>query len=644
MASLRASSKCLARHLRLDRLSVQGLSRSLSSFPLSSSSSREFVTFSLSQPQGIDESVDLAHRIGEINLGAFTYGRKNFSTSASESQPPSESEVPAPQPAAGYSAVSSPLRSYSPVLSGFSVLPHPAAGLPAGLSPPSNVGSLSLEFLGREMSNLLSLGKLEETIRLFEEWVKSPGLDGKPKVPNLMVYNLLLHAKLRIGADPRNLLQVLKEMEMSGINPNLLTFNFLLRAIFRHRDSIMAEKIIARMEQRGPEAQPDGDSYNFVIVLCALDRRLDAGLKHLQSMYNRGYVPSKTTYNELLLTATRLHRTRVAVSLLKDLKKYNVAPQVQSIAELAVAATEVDDSECALLALRVLSESELSKSVRNLTMDEGGIHAILSCAARAADIELSTEAWSMLRASFRGTKTPRPSSYHARIHALAAGGDFDTAFSTLHEMQEAYNDTEYAADTNIFSPFTSLRPLVLACTRGGAAALDAAYYKLAEMHAAGKPVALAAINCVIQGCSNIWDYDRAYQTFEAIGTTFGLMPDVHSCNALLDVFGKNRKTSEVLQIYSYMGEMGIRPDSRTYSLIIEAHVVNRDVKAAMESLDALVNAGHTPARDTMSKIQRRCVKEGDENGAREIDRLLKKMGYRDGGLKATKWQQILLVL
>ncbi|OAE33294.1 hypothetical protein AXG93_1200s1560 [Marchantia polymorpha subsp. ruderalis] len=607
MASLRASSKCLARHLRLDRLSVQGLSRSLSSFPLSSSSSREFVTFSLSQPQGIDESVDLAHRIGEINLGAFTYGRKNFSTSASESQPPSESEVPAPQPAAGYSAVSSPLRSYSPVLSGFSVLPHPAAGLPAGLSPPSNVGSLSLEFLGREMSNLLSLGKLEETIRLFEEWVKSPGLDGKPKVPNLMVYNLLLHAKLRIGADPRNLLQVLKEMEMS-------------------------------------EAQPDGDSYNFVIVLCALDRRLDAGLKHLQSMYNRGYVPSKTTYNELLLTATRLHRTRVAVSLLKDLKKYNVAPQVQSIAELAVAATEVDDSECALLALRVLSESELSKSVRNLTMDEGGIHAILSCAARAADIELSTEAWSMLRASFRGTKTPRPSSYHARIHALAAGGDFDTAFSTLHEMQEAYNDTEYAADTNIFSPFTSLRPLVLACTRGGAAALDAAYYKLAEMHAAGKPVALAAINCVIQGCSNIWDYDRAYQTFEAIGTTFGLMPDVHSCNALLDVFGKNRKTSEVLQIYSYMGEMGIRPDSRTYSLIIEAHVVNRDVKAAMESLDALVNAGHTPARDTMSKIQRRCVKEGDENGAREIDRLLKKMGYRDGGLKATKWQQILLVL
>ena len=68
-----------------------------------------------------------------------------------------------------------------------------------------------------------------------------------------------------------------------------------------------------------------------------------------------------------------------------------------------------------------------------------------------------------------------------------------------------------------------------------------AYYRLAEMNAAGQPVTLSAVNCVIQGCANIWDFDRAYQTFETIGTTFGLMPDVHSCNSLLDVFGKTRK-------------------------------------------------------------------------------------------------------
>jgi Na+-translocating ferredoxin:NAD+ oxidoreductase RnfE subunit len=68
-----------------------------------------------------------------------------------------------------------------------------------------------------------------------------------------------------------------------------------------------------------------------------------------------------------------------------------------------------------------------------------------------------------------------------------------------------------------------------------------AYFKLAEMQSSGQQVPLAAVNCVILGCANVWDADRAYQTFDAIGSTFGLTPDVHSINALLDAFGKNRK-------------------------------------------------------------------------------------------------------
>lgn len=74
------------------------------------------------------------------------------------------------------------------------------------------------------------------------------------------------------------------------------------------------------MEQAGPEGQPDGDSYNFVIALCALDRRIGAALKHMQGMYERGFVPSKTTYNELLIGCARVHRTRVAVAIMKELK------------------------------------------------------------------------------------------------------------------------------------------------------------------------------------------------------------------------------------------------------------------------------------------------------------------------------------
>lgn len=52
---------------------------------------------------------------------------------------------------------------------------------------------------------------------------------------------------------------------------------------------------------------------------------------------------------------------------------------------------------------------------------------------------------------------------------------------------------------------------------------------------------VAALNCVILGCANIWDLDRAYETFEAISDKIGLTPDIHSYNALICAFGKLKK-------------------------------------------------------------------------------------------------------
>jgi len=74
------------------------------------------------------------------------------------------------------------------------------------------------------------------------------------------------------------------------------------------------------MERGGPEQQPDGDAYNFVIALCALNRRIPAAWKHLQSMHERNLVPSKTTYNEVLLACARAHRTQIAVDVIKQLE------------------------------------------------------------------------------------------------------------------------------------------------------------------------------------------------------------------------------------------------------------------------------------------------------------------------------------
>lgn len=71
------------------------------------------------------------------------------------------------------------------------------------------------------------------------------------------------------------------------------------------------------------------------------------------------------------------------------------------------------------------------------------------------------------------------------------------------------------------------------------------YFQLENLSRGDPPYkSVAALNCVILGCANIWDLDRAYQTFEAISGTFGLTPDIHSYNALLNAFGKLKKVHD----------------------------------------------------------------------------------------------------
>ena len=76
------------------------------------------------------------------------------------------------------------------------------------------------------------------------------------------------------------------------------------------------------------------------------------------------------------------------------------------------------------------------------------------------------------------------------------------------------------------------------------------YFQLENLSRADPPYkSVAALNCIILGCANIWDLDRAYQTFEAISSSFGLTPNIHSYNALMFAFGRLKKVGLSLSLF-----------------------------------------------------------------------------------------------
>ena len=141
-----------------------------------------------------------------------------------------------------------------------------------------------------------------------------------------------------------------------------------------------------------------------------------------------------------------------------------------ALGDLLQACVETDTSEGALVALDMLFGRRKGRLVKGITLDEGTLLAVLSMAARTGDLQLSTKAWDVLLFSLKQANPPSEACYLARLHAAVTGGDLDLAIATLQAMEK-----DYASEvgTDVFCPFTSLKPFVLGCARGGSSTLDA---------------------------------------------------------------------------------------------------------------------------------------------------------------------------
>lgn len=142
------------------------------------------------------------------------------------------------------------------------------------------------------------------------------------------------------------------------------------------------------------------------------------------------------------------------------------------IAEVAV---QEDNSELAFYALeflaRWMARGENARPPVLLSVDEGLVLSVLGTAGRTFNQKLLDASWAVLRRSLRQKRVPTPESYLGKIYAHASMGDLQRAFSTLNEFETAYGDSITDMEET-FSPFTSLYPLVLACSRNGFETLD----------------------------------------------------------------------------------------------------------------------------------------------------------------------------
>ncbi|XP_068657213.1 pentatricopeptide repeat-containing protein At1g26460, mitochondrial-like [Aristolochia californica] len=500
--------------------------------------------------------------------------------------------------------------------------------------------TLDVESLMNVFADWMTSQRWADLKQLFEFWIRSLDKNGKPNKPDVNLYNHYLRANLMMGATAGELLDLVAQMEDYDFSPNTASYNLVLKAMYLADESGAAQKLLDRMLRTGKDSLPDDESYDLVIGLLFKTNDIDSALKYLDLTLKSGYMVSMRIFSDCVRTCVNAGRLDTLASIIERCKAMDqnkaLCPSWNLCNYIADVALLADHSKLAFYALeflaRWIARGENAKPPVLLSLDEGLVVSAFGTAARTYDSKLVDASWAILQRSLRQKRVPIPESYLGKICSYASLGNLQRAFSTLHDFETAYRNL--AEKDELFSPFTSLYPLVVACTKEGFTTLDSVYYQLENLSHTDPPYkSVAALNCVILGCANIWDIDRAYQTFEAISNTFGLAPNTHSYNALMKAFGRLKKTFEASRVFEHMTSLGVKPNAMSYSLLVDAHLANKDAKAALSVIDDMVQAGLTPSKETLKKVRRRCSRESDGDSDKRLQSLAGQFNYRMGGEK-----------
>ncbi|KAL8533652.1 hypothetical protein ACS0TY_009886 [Phlomoides rotata] len=493
-----------------------------------------------------------------------------------------------------------------------------------------------------QFAQWMTLKRWADVKQLFELWIKCLDNHGKPNKPDVNLYNQYLQANLKMRATAGQLLDLIMQMDDFGIVPNTASFNIVLKAMQQAGEFVAAEKLIERMLETGQEYKdslPDDESYDSVIGALLNVNQIDRALKYIDLTLSSGYMLSMDAFLGCVRSCVKNGRLDTLVSVIERCKKMDqnksLCPPWHACNYIADVAMQSDNSNLTYCALEFMAKwiarGELATPAVHLSVAEGLVVSALVTAGRTRNLKLLDGSWAILKRSLRQKKIPNPESYLGKLYAHANSGNLQKAFNTLHEFETGYGNSTIEDGENLFSPFYSLNPLVLACSKKGFRTLDLVYHQLENLSRANLPYkSIAALNCIILGCANIWDLDRAYQTFASIGDIFGLSPDIHSYNALICAFGKLGKRDEAVKVFEHFTGLGVSPNVDTYSLLVDAHLVMRDPKAALAVIDDLINAGHEPSKEMLKKVRRRCVREMDYESDEKVESVARQFKIRMG--------------
>jgi pentatricopeptide repeat protein len=440
------------------------------------------------------------------------------------------------------------------------------------------------------MKAQLKSGKTGEVQKVMAS-MRSAGLQ-----PNQVTFNELLDAA--ISTNIESAWSVLDEMQACSVKPNSVTCSILLKGIQGASSNSYLEKVIQILDN--VDGAMDEVLLSSMIEACLRSGRADllASLLKKQRSSKHVTVTGPHTYGSIIRAYGFVKDVGGAWYAWKEMQKQNIVPTSITLGCMVETLVTNGDIEAGYQLIHDMLRDSKTQSLVNAVM----YGSILKGFAHEKMFKRVWEVYEEMKAQkLQFSKV----TFNTLIDACARSGELNRIASLLEEMDaqavkasivtysailkgycqadrldEAFKLVEDMRRTTEFKPDEIMfNTLLDGCARKGL--YDRGMSTLKQMDEAGVRPSNFTLSVLVKLANRGKKLDKAFELVDEITNKYGFRANVHVFANLVQACVNHRDLPRALRVLERMIQDRVRPDIRTYSLLIRAFVDARQpVEAA----------------------------------------------------------------
>ncbi|KAJ8507924.1 hypothetical protein ONZ45_g9767 [Pleurotus djamor] len=420
--------------------------------------------------------------------------------------------------------------------------------------------------------------------------------------PDILTYNCLLRSAAESGL-AQEAWAIIDDMKLMRIQPDQTCFLQLLRAQ-RSRDTNFLWN--AWQAQEELKVEPSAAAYSHVFERFVQSDRLEFALQFLHIMRGKGILPELRAAQWMVIKAAKMGYPRLALDLLDSFESES-ARRLDHEVWMHCLISSAD----LLYADGVVRSWKVIVQELNLAPDEGLCISVLHTAARNGLPDLATDVLRVLKVI--GCQW-QEHHFASVVEAFVRAGQIKESLALLDIMRKSG-----------VPPVPETTLPILHTISQDVEAIDRTWTIIDEMHKDASPIDAAALNIIIQASAGIGDLQRAIGTYKSF-TDYDIKPDIHTFNFLLEgclAVGHRELGGRLLMD---LKQAKIKPDRETYLNMVLLCLTQEVYDEAFFYLEEMKAAKYKPPIILYESIVRRCLAAGDTRFQVALDEMAE-MGY-----------------